>query len=382
VVNGGRLDNGVSFVAKKRPAPLIHTQKQDVGALVVNLRVRHWLDHGEGLFWTLAISNSFVQRYSCHNKYAFGDMSVNSIGLEQWRLFLQIAERGSLTETAMARDVAQSAISRQLAVIESSCGGKLFERHAHGVRLNEVGQRLYPQVREWVQRSEELVADARGLLRVPSGTVRVGIIESLASDLIAPLHGTVSRQFPGIQLRVVCGLSGRLTEALQAGTVDVALYSDNGRERVTNGLGLGAMPHLLVGAMGDPVTGGKTMPFEALHDLPLVVPGRPYAFHDVLEHWAHRKGIRLNIVLECDSLGLQKQLVAQGGVYAIMAASALRDDLLNHRLQASRIVRPILNRRLVLKTHQAVVPTQATMTVTGILKTLISSRLQKWTSVA
>lgn len=297
---------------------------------------------------------------------------MNSISLEQWRLFLQIADRGSLTETAMARDVAQSAISRQLAAIESKCGGKLFERHAQGVRLNEVGQRLYPQVREWVSRSEELVADARGLLRIPRGTVRVGMIESLASDLIAPLHQAVVQKFPGIQLRVICGLSGRLTEAMQSGDLDLALYSDNGRERESNGLGLGTMPHLLASAKDDPLTKGKSVGFEVLHDLPLVVPGRPYAFHDVLEHWAQRKGIRLKVVLECDTLHLQKQLVAQGGLYAIMAASALRDDLLAGRLQASRIVRPTLNRRLILKMHQGAAPTQAARTVGGILKELVS----------
>lgn len=305
---------------------------------------------------------------------------MSSISLAQWRLFLQIAERGSLTETAMARDVAQSAISRQLATIESHCGGKLFERHAQGVRLNEVGQRLYPQVREWVHRAQELVADARGVLRVPSGTVRVGIIESLASHLIVPLHQTVAQQYPGIQLRVVCGLSGRLTEALQAGAVDMALYSDNGRERVTHGLGLGTMPHLLASAVGDPLTAGKTIAFEALHGLPLVVPGRPYAFHDVLEHWAHRKGIHLNVALECDALSLQKQLVAQGGMYAIMAASALQDDLQAGRLQAARIVRPLLNRRLILRMNQGAAPSQASKTVSEILKKMVAGRLPALTS--
>lgn len=300
---------------------------------------------------------------------------MHSISLAQWRLFVQIADRGSLTETALSRDVAQSAISRQLAVIEHHCGGKLFDRHAQGVRLNDVGQRLYPQVRDWIRRSEELVADARGVLRIPSGTVHVGIIESLASDLITPLYQTVQQQFPGIQLRVISGLSGRLTEALAGGTVDVALYSDNGRERVTDGLGLGTMPHLLTGPVGDPLTRGKTISFEALHELPLVIPGKPYAFHDVLEHWALRKRIRLNVVLQCDALSLQKQLVTQGGLYAIMAASALRDDLKTGRLQAARIIRPTLNRRLVMKMNPNQAPSQATQTVGALLKKLVSTHL-------
>ena len=109
------------------------------------------------------------------------------LSVDQWQLFLQIAERGSLTETAAARDVAQSAISRQLGAIERACGGKLFERTPRGVRLNEVGQRLYPRVQAWVQQGRMLTADATGELREPAGLVRLGIIESLADEVCTPV---------------------------------------------------------------------------------------------------------------------------------------------------------------------------------------------------
>ena len=300
---------------------------------------------------------------------------LSLITLEQWQLFLHIAERGSITETALARDVAQSAISRQLLALEAKCGGKLFDRLAQGVRLNEVGQRLYPKVLDWVGRADELSNQARGSLRAPSGTVRVGIIESLASGLIEPLFQTVRERLPGIELRLTMGLSGRLNEALRAGAIDVALYSDNGRERHSEGVGLGAMLHLLVGAPGDPLTQPNTVAFESLHELPLVVPGRPYAFHDVLEHWAKRKGIRLNIAMECDSLLLQKQLVANCGVYAIMAASALTKDLALGSLQAARIVRPTLKRRLVLKTRNEKINSEASQSVAQLLESLLSEQL-------
>jgi DNA-binding transcriptional LysR family regulator len=300
---------------------------------------------------------------------------MQSISLEQWRLFVQIADRGSLTDTAMSRDVAQSAISRQLAALERHCGGKLFDRHAQGVRLNEVGQRLYPQVCDWIRRADELVANARGVLRVPSGTVRVGILESLAGGLVGPLYKSVRQRYPGIQLRVAIGLSGRLTESLGAGQLDLALFSDHGRERVLHGQGLGTMPHLLAAPPGDRLTRAKTVPFESLHEIPLVIPGRPYAFHDVLEHWAQRKRIRLQIVLECDSLSLQKQLVMQEGLYAIMAASALREELQSGKIQAARLANPTLNRRLVLRVNPQEAPSQATQAVQGLLKQLATSRL-------
>jgi hypothetical protein len=51
------------------------------------------------------------------------------------------------------------------------------------------------------------------------------------------------------------------------------------------------MPHVLTGAPGDPLTARESIPFDLLHKVPLVVPGRPYAFHSVLDslHFAIEK---------------------------------------------------------------------------------------------
>lgn len=273
----------------------------------------------------------------------------NPISLDQWQLFLQIADCGSLTDAAAARDVAQSAISRQLAAIERACGGKLFERTPRGVRLNEAGQRFYPRVKTWVQEGQLLALDAHRALGETAGLVRLGIIDSLADELCGPLHAELQASFPQIRLHLVGGMSGRLSESLEQGALDLALFSENTRGRSGKGDAIASMPHVLIGAPGDPLTAGDTIAFDQLHELPLVTPGRPYAFHNVIEHWASRRGIRLQVSLECDALHLQKKLVAAGGLYAIVSASAVRSEVARQELQAARIVQPSLDRNIVLR---------------------------------
>jgi len=290
------------------------------------------------------------------------------LSIDQWQLFLQIAERGSLTDTAAARDVAQSAISRQLGAIERSCGGKLFERTARGVRLNEVGQRLYPRVKAWVQAGQLLTEDASGLLREPAGLVRIGIIDSLAESVCAPIHAELQRLFPKVRLHLVSGMSGRVSACLERGELDIALFSENTRGRSGRGDGIARMPHVLISAPGDPLTAAGSIPFDHLHDIPLVIPGLPYAFHNVLEHWASRRGIRLNIRLECDSLNLQKKLVGAGGVYAIVGLNAVRVEVARRELQAARIVLPSLDRDIVLRLSPHTAPTQACQAVYAVVR--------------
>ena len=290
------------------------------------------------------------------------------LSVDQWQLFLQIAEYGSLTETAAARDVAQSAISRQLGAIERSCGGKLFERTARGVRLNEIGQRLYPRVKAWVQAGQLLTEDATGVLREPSGLVRIGIIDSLADSVCGPIYEELERLFPKVRLHLVSGMSGRVSSSLERGELDLALFSENTRGRSGRGDGIARMPHVLIGANGDPLTMAETISFDLLNNIPLVIPGRPYAFHHVLEHWATRRGIHLNIRLECDSLNLQKKLVGAGGIYAIVSMSAVRAEVARLELQAARIIQPSLDRDIVLRLSPHAAPTQACQVVYDVVR--------------
>ena len=293
---------------------------------------------------------------------------TSPLSVDQWQLFLQIAECGSLTDTAAARDVAQSAVSRQLGAIERACGGKLFERTARGVRLNEIGQSLYPRVQAWVKAGQLLTEDATGMLREPAGLVRFGVIDSLADALCRPIYDELERLFPKIRLHWVSGMSGRVSACLERGDLDMALFSENTRGRSGRGDGIAKMPHVLIGAPGDPLTQTGTIPFDLLHNIPLVVPGRPYAFHHVLEHWASRRGIHLNIKLDCDSLHLQKKLVAAGGLYAIVGMSAVREDVAQQKLQAARIVRPSLDRDIVLRLSPHSAPTQACQCVYEVVR--------------
>jgi DNA-binding transcriptional LysR family regulator len=306
---------------------------------------------------------------------------TSPLSVDQWQLFLQIADCGSLTGAAAARDVAQSAISRQLGAIERSCGGKLFERTARGVRLNEVGQRLYPLVKAWVQAGQLLTVDATGMLREPAGIVRMGIIDSLADTMCGPIYQELERTFPKVRLQLFGGMSGRVSTCLERGELDIALFSENTRGRSGRGDGIAKMPHVLIGAIGDPLTATETIPFDLLNGIPLVVPCRPYAFHHVLEHWANRKGIELNIQLECDSLDLQKKLVAAGGLYAITGMSAIRTAVARHELQAARIVQPSLDRNIVLRLSSHSAPTQACQAVFNLVRSHVSQvfpALSQW----
>ena len=59
--------------------------------------------------------------------------------LRQVRYFLTVAEKGSISAAAAVLHVAQSAISRQMRLLEEDLGGPLFHRSIAGVQLTDSG---------------------------------------------------------------------------------------------------------------------------------------------------------------------------------------------------------------------------------------------------
>lgn len=72
------------------------------------------------------------------------------MNLEFYRNFLSIVECGTLSATARALHVAQSALSNQVKQLEKEYGVPLFDRGARKMQLTDAGQILYEKARNMI----------------------------------------------------------------------------------------------------------------------------------------------------------------------------------------------------------------------------------------
>ncbi|MCF4997969.1 LysR family transcriptional regulator [Pseudomonas syringae] len=63
------------------------------------------------------------------------------------RAFVRVADYGSVSKASEALFRAQSVVTRSISELEARLDVALFERHANGMRLTDVGQRLLPRAR-------------------------------------------------------------------------------------------------------------------------------------------------------------------------------------------------------------------------------------------
>jgi DNA-binding transcriptional LysR family regulator len=118
------------------------------------------------------------------------------------RLFLAIAEHGSLTEAARRLKVGQPTVSRRLGELEARLGYALFQRGVEGASLTTPGERWLIPARHMAEWAGELLRSAERADATPSGVVRVSAPPGVAYDFLAPFARALRDRYPTLSLEV------------------------------------------------------------------------------------------------------------------------------------------------------------------------------------
>lgn len=137
-----------------------------------------------------------------------------------------MVELGSVSRAAADLFIAQSALSQQLASLEGELGMQLLSRSVRGVLPTEAGRVFYRHAQVVLRQMEHLRTEVLDSGDNPCGSVSIGVPTSAAIILAGPLIAAVRGRYPGIQLRVIEGMSGHLEEHIINGRVDLGLMFD------------------------------------------------------------------------------------------------------------------------------------------------------------
>jgi DNA-binding transcriptional LysR family regulator len=298
-----------------------------------------------------------------------------------WKLFMDAAELGSLSKVALAYGTSQPHISRQISDLEQDCGGRLFQRTGRGVVLTELGQRIVPKVRTWMASTDQLANDVRASAGTPIGKVRIGSLPSTAHPLLSTVHKRLQERYPLVQLAVREGQGSQLETWLEDGGVDLAILFRTSPTPRNGDIYLVETSTYLVSAADDPLTSRPTVPFSALNDLPLVLFCRPSSWRNHLEQISAEHGVALNVAMEADSLSLQTHLASEGGIYALLGPYAVAAMSRERRLQAAKLVAPVVTRHIALAMSRHGELTLACRTVMQVTRQVAKSGAARLRSV-
>lgn len=269
----------------------------------------------------------------------------------QMRLFVAIAEEGSLSAAAARIGVAQPSLSQMMKLLEEKLGVELIVRSPRGITLTDAGTTLLKHAREILEATDRGVEEVRlsGVKAV--GPVAFGLPSSVSMVLSVPLAETVRLALPQVSLRVVEAMSGFIRDWMLDSSIDLGILYDvatlrhcHARLLMTEDLHFFSAPDAwpLATPPGEPVP----LPLVAKEEL--VLPSPSHGLRSMIDRFAKDDALRLNVVLEMDALTQIKSLVARGSAYSILAPAAAHDSLAAGHLVSSRIVEPVMSRPVYL----------------------------------
>jgi LysR family nitrogen assimilation transcriptional regulator len=273
--------------------------------------------------------------------------------LKQLEYFVRVAEMGSFTRAAIALDVAQPALSRQVRLLEVELRQNLLTRNGRGAVPTEAGKLLLAHGRgilHQVQRAKEELGRVRGSL---AGRVAVGMPPSLARLLTVPLTRAFRQQMPDATISISEGLSVAMQESLVNGRLDIAVLYNAQTSPEIDTRPLQDEDLFLVqlrppGLREDPAPGPIAL--RDVAPLPLVIPSRPNAIRMQVETEMANIGCRPKIALEIDGVSAILDLVADGAGSAVLSRHAVANSVRPSVYTLRAIHDPVLRTKVSLAT--------------------------------
>jgi LysR family nitrogen assimilation transcriptional regulator len=285
----------------------------------------------------------------------------------RWEAFLKVAQFGSFTRAAVAIGCLQSVLSRQITLLESQCGERLFRRTGRGVVLTDFGEQVYARVRPLVDHVGQVEDDIRTLGGEAIGEVRVGLLPSTVKPFAGRLFRALRSKHPKVVLHFTDGASAHLEEWVKEGRLDLSLLLREDMVELPDQPTLAHIKLVLIGPPGDPRMDVESFRFADLQELPLIVPAQPHLLRERLDRMAGEQGLTLTICMEADSVQLQQEMVAAGAGYSIVAETTAQADVQAGLIVARPIVQPCLARRIVLGSSPRRPSTLATREVARLM---------------
>ncbi len=122
---------------------------------------------------------------------------------EGMRVFVAIADSGTITGAAQRLGLTKSTVSRRLAAYELWIGANLFRRSTRFISLTDIGKQHYDRVRDLIHDAESAVADITSLRSEPTGLLRISASILGGQSLLAPLVWQFKKKYAKVKVELV-----------------------------------------------------------------------------------------------------------------------------------------------------------------------------------
>jgi DNA-binding transcriptional LysR family regulator len=239
--------------------------------------------------------------------------------LHQLKIFYAVAEQLNITKASQEIRTSQPSVSKQMRLLERECGLKFYVKSGRGIRLTEEGRLFQLAVKPIVEQTEKLkttfvdrAAEAR------AENLIVGSTPSPAGFFLPAVLKSFVQRHPTVHPTLRTGYPQAIEDMILSSEVELALTTTLPDHPQIVAEPIHAEEIVAVVSAKHPLAKKDKLNEVELAQAPFVMTARGRISQEI-----EKLGLKLNVVVWCESVELQKAAVQAGlGVGLFYSGSA------------------------------------------------------------
>jgi DNA-binding transcriptional LysR family regulator len=259
------------------------------------------------------------------------------VDLRQLEILRAVAQTGSFTSAGQQLHLSQSAVSRQILLLEEELKEQLFLRLGRKIRITPAGTTLLGLSERMFEDLERTRASILDNQRSVSGTVRLVGGMTVCLYVFPPLLKAFRKEHPAVEVKLTPGATPRLVRQLRTGGADLGLLTLPIDDPNLVSIPVMREELMLVTAPTHPLAKRRQITPRDLIGQPFVLFEAGSNSRKTIEEFFVREQIAPKVVTETENVEIIKALVMVGMGMAILPYQGVAREVRAGQLFCSRI---------------------------------------------
>jgi LysR family hydrogen peroxide-inducible transcriptional activator len=278
--------------------------------------------------------------------------------LHQLRYLVAVADTHNFTSAAELCHVTQPTLSHQIKKLEDEVGEPLLQRRRKGAFLTPLGEQIHRHAQEILRNVESVQQAASAFSHQIQGSLRIGVIPTIAPYFFPGLLRLSQKRHPGIRFHMTEEPTEYLLASLGKGALDLAILSPPIANDALQALDLFEDEFLLALPANHFLAKSRKLSLRALRDEPMILMNDAHCLRGQTISFCQRVGFAPRVFIQSSQLDTVLAMVETGQGISLVPAMARK--AFRHRKVIFRSLRPEkLSRKISVAWSRQMAPSRA-----------------------
>ena len=252
---------------------------------------------------------------------------------------------GSVRAAADALDIAPSAVSRQISLLEQELAVPLIERHKRGVSPTEAGALLLEYYREQRSHQSDVLAKLQEIRGLKRGSINIIMGEGFISDMVSGPIKQFCKKYPEISLVLDLAGTNEVVSAVAADEAEIGLVFNPPVEAKIVSRAVARQPMYAIVGRQFPLLGKvESVTLRELAAYPMALTHLAYGTRHLVEASTLIETTRLTPTITTNSIAILKHFVKSELGFTLLPLFAVTTELAARELYAIPVRNTLLTR--------------------------------------